>query len=173
MKLYIHDLTEQDFSDIVQVQGYDVVISEKNKIHSCLGCYGCWLKTPTECPIKDDYRKLGKIFSNCDDIVIISNCYYGGFSPFVKNVMDRSLSYLLPYLEIRNGESRHKMRYQKRINTIQAHFYGEDITQEEKETARQLLLANGRQFSINNKPSAKFYTSVDELKGVRYENFSY
>lgn len=96
MKLYIHDLSEQDFKDIVQVQNCDTVISSKDKVQSCLGCYGCWLKTPTICVIGDKYSDLGNIIACCDDIIIISRCYYGGFSPFVKSIVDRSLSYLLP-----------------------------------------------------------------------------
>ncbi|WP_101697951.1 flavodoxin family protein [Clostridium minihomine] len=166
MKLYIHDLSEKDFNDVIQRQKDDIVISETNKLHSCLGCYDCWLKTPTKCAIKDDYSNLGKVFANCDDIIMISNCYYGGFSPFVKGIMDRSLSYFLPYLEIRKGESRHKLRYKKKINTIQVHFYGEDITQEEKKTAKQLVLANSRQFNIRNESCVKFYSSIIEMKGL-------
>lgn len=113
MKLYIHDLSEQNFKDIVQVKNQDIVISSKDKVRSCLGCYGCWLKTPTKCAISDKYSQLGKMLACCDDVVIISCCYYGGFSPFVKSIIDRSLSYLLPYLEVRNGVSCHKMRYKK------------------------------------------------------------
>lgn len=165
MKIYIHDLPEEVFGNMVQIQGQDVVLFSKTKIHSCLGCYGCWLKTPTECTIRDDYSTLGRIFSNCEDVVIISECYYGGFSPFVKRVMDRSLSYFLPYLEIRNGESRHKMRYQNRINTMQAHFYGQPMMEEEKETAKQLLLASSCQFNTRNKPIVKFYPSVEAIRG--------
>ena len=59
------------------------------------------------------------------------------------------------------------MRYKKRINAIQTYFYGEDITQEEKETAEQILLTNSHQFNIKNKPIAKFYTSVSEMKGLK------
>ncbi|GAE02729.1 MULTISPECIES: flavodoxin family protein [Clostridium] len=167
MKLYIHDLSEQDFKDIAQVQNGDIVISSKDKVQSCLGCYGCWLKTPTKCVVSDEYRQLGKMLACCDDILIISCCYYGGFSPFVKSIIDRSLSYLLPYLEVRSGVSCHKMRYKKRINTIQAYFYGEDITQEEKETAEQLLSNNSHQFNIKNNPIVKFYTSSSKLKGLK------
>ena len=167
MKLYIHDLSEEDFKDIVQVQNCDTVISSKDKVQSCLGCYGCWLKTPTKCVIGDKYSDLGNMFACYDDIIIISRCYYGGFSSFVKSIVDRSLSYLLPYLEVRDGVSRHKMRYKKRINAIQTYFYGEYITQEEKETAEQILLNNSHQFNIKNKPIAKFCTSLSELKGLK------
>ncbi|AKC62963.1 flavodoxin family protein [Clostridium sporogenes] len=167
MKLYIHDLSEQNFKDIVQVKNQDIVISSKDEVSNCLGCYGCWLKTPTKCVINDKYIQLGKIIACCDDVVIISCCYYGGFSPFVKSIIDRSLSYLLPYLEVRNGMNLHKMRYKKRINTIQAYFYGEDITPQEKETAEQLLLNNSHQFNIKNKPIIKFCTSSSNLKGVK------
>ncbi len=31
----------------------DVMILRKEKIGACLGCFGCWLKTPGECVIHD------------------------------------------------------------------------------------------------------------------------
>ncbi|WP_407654270.1 MULTISPECIES: hypothetical protein [Caproicibacterium] len=34
--------------------------------------------------------------SQCDELILISKCCYGGFSPFVKNVLDRSIPYIHP-----------------------------------------------------------------------------
>ena len=38
----------------------DVMILRNEKIGACLGCFGCWLKTPGECVIKDAGSKLPK-----------------------------------------------------------------------------------------------------------------
>jgi len=59
----------------------------------------------------------------------------------VKNVLDRSISYVSPYFVIRNGEMHHKERYHKNLK-VSAVFYGEDMTEAEKETSVGLVVAN-------------------------------
>jgi hypothetical protein len=34
---------------------------------------------------------MGLLHSKCDNITIISQCFYGSYSPFVHNVLDRSV----------------------------------------------------------------------------------
>ena len=75
---------------------------------------------------------MGKYLSKVTDIIIISKCCYGSFSPFVKNVLDRSLSYAHPYFVIKNGEMHHRMRYNNEAN-MEVWFYDEDITEMEKQ----------------------------------------
>lgn len=164
MRMLIHDLEEQIFQDLFPQKGEDVmVISNTQKINKCIGCFGCWIKTPTTCVIKDDYKNMGKRISKCNEIIIISRCCYGGFSPFVKNVLDRSIAYLLPYFDIRNNEVHHKSRYIPQIKLI-AHFYGENITIDEKNTATELLIANG--LNLNSTVNtAIFYDNIQKMRG--------
>lgn len=115
-------------------------------MHHCVGCFGCWIKTPGECVIKDAGRDMGKRFAACEELVIISRCIYGGFSPSVKRVLDRSISYIQPDFIIRNGEMHHKPRYANRM-IMSAYFYGENITDAEKSTAQHLVSANALNFN--------------------------
>ena len=95
-------------------------------------------------------------------------CHKGRLSKdgraFGKNVMDRSISYILPFFEMRNGEMHHKSRYTNTLK-IKAVFYGEDITEEEKETARELVKANA--INLNGTvQEVVFVENKEMLKGL-------
>lgn len=66
---------------------------------------------------------------------------YGGYSAFVKNVMDRNIGYLLPFFTVRKSEMHHADRYPNRLK-MTVIGYGEDITEEETETFKNLVAAN-------------------------------
>lgn len=100
----------------------------------------------------------------CSELIIVSRCCYGSVSPFVKMVQDRAISYIQADFVIRKGKMHHKRRYQNVI-TLSEHLYGENITDEEKETARELLMANADNYDGVVK-DVHFYKSVEELEGV-------
>ena len=148
----------------VSVVKDSVVITDNGKMRNCIGCFGCWIKTPAKCIIKDGYENLGKQFSDCSELLIISKCIYGSVSPFIKNIFDRSISYIHPYFEIVNGEMHHKRRYDNTFK-ITVYFYGENISDREKETAQKLLKAMAVNFhsSINK---IIFLNNINELKST-------
>lgn len=125
------------------------VIYDDNKIKSCTGCFECWIKIPGKCKIKDNYENLGKIYSKAKKITIISKCCYGSYSPFVKNVLDRSIPYLLPFFKFKNREMHHSTRYKTKFN-LNVYFYGENLTEKEKETAEKMVEANVVNLDIKN-----------------------
>lgn len=146
MKLIIHDLRDQDFKKIFSDHiENSIIISNDGNINNCIGCFGCWIKTPGKCIIKDDYSNMGEYLSKASELIIVSECFYGSYSPFIKNVLDRSISYILPYFKIVKGLMRHKRRYKNNIN-MKVFFYGDDIKDNEKKTAEELVHANAQNF---------------------------
>lgn len=141
MKLIITDIKDL----ALRVKGEHKIISPGEKIKHCIGCFGCWIKTPGECVIKDAFSRTGSDMGKCDELIMISECLYGGFSSFVKKVQDRAISYVRGDFDIVNGEMRHRRRYKNRIK-ITAYFYGDDITEEEKITAENIVRANAKNF---------------------------
>lgn len=140
MKLLIHDLNESQWEKVaMDYQGWEV-ISDDGKIKPCIGCFGCWTKTPGECVIRDGYERMGALIHKAEEVVVISEYTYGGLSPFVKNVFDRSISFVLPFFEIINGEMHHKSRYpeQKPITFI---FRGNGLSDNDKKLARSYVKA--------------------------------
>lgn len=163
MKLLIHDLDEKTFQELFPEPLKDVkVISDDGTIKPCIGCFNCWVKTPGECILRDNYRQMGECLSKSEEFILISRCTYGGFSPFVKNAVDRSLPYGHPYFEIRNGEMHHQRRYDNHFD-LKVWFYGEDITEEEKRTAESLVKAN----AINMDCTVKNVTFLKDPSGIR------
>jgi multimeric flavodoxin WrbA len=163
MKLIIHDLKEENFKELFPNEMDNVkILSDDDTIKNCIGCFGCWVKTPGACVIRDKYGDMGEYLSKSHEVVIISKCFYGGFSPFVKNVLDRSISYAHPYFEIRNGEMHHKRRYDNHFD-LQVWFYGENITEKEKQTAEKLIRANG----INLDCYVKKVTFAKDIKEIQ------
>jgi len=163
VKVLIHDLKEDDFNELFpSVRNDVVVISNNAPIHNCIGCFGCWIKTPAACVIRDKYGDMGELMSKCEEMHIISECYYGGLSPFTKNVFDRSISYIHPFFVLRKGEMHHRPRYKKRIN-LKIWFYGSDITNNEKETAKKLVAANA--LNINAvESSVSFCNNLQDME---------
>ncbi|MDP4152236.1 MAG: flavodoxin family protein [Bacillota bacterium] len=151
MKMIVHDLSEEEFLSLGHNPSKEImIISDNGKIHNCIGCYGCWIKTPGICVMKDGYQNMGALLSKCDELTIISKCIYGSYSPFIRNIWDRSMSYLLPYFVTKKGETHHRNRYAHQFS-LSVHFYGDDITEAEMATARKLVVANSKNFySIGN-----------------------
>ena len=118
----------------------DILINANDIHRYCIGCFGCWLKTPGTCIIKDGFENMGQRLSEVNEFILISKATFGSYSSAVKNVLDRSISYVLPFFEIRNGEMHHGERYHNDL-TISALFYG-DMSEEEKCTAENLVKAN-------------------------------
>ena len=160
MKLIITDI--ENFS--IPVEGKYKVIKPKDDIRHCIGCFGCWVKTPGKCVIHDGYEGTGIDMGKCTELILISRCHYGSVSPFVKKVQDRAISYIQADFVIRKGEMHHKRRY-KNVIALSAHFYGENITDVEKETARKLMEANADNYDGLLK-AVHFYKSVEELENV-------
>lgn len=160
MKLIITDI--KDFA--IPVNGEHRIIKPDSPIKHCIGCFGCWVKTPGECVIKDDYSRTGCYLGKCDELIMISECLYGGFSEFVKRVQDRCISYVRPDFAILDNEMRHRQRYFNKIR-ITALFYGEDITEEEKLTAKKIVSANAKNFYAKVE-KVLFFRNAAELAEV-------
>lgn len=163
MKLIVHDLTAQQESEL-GLRGPDVhIVADDGTIHPCIGCFGCWVKTPGQCVIRDSYGDMGALLGHCDEYIVISRCCYGGFSSFVKNVMDRSISYMHPDFRIRGGEMHHRHRYDNRL-VYRVFFYGDDLSDEEKATAEALVRANVLNFD-GTLATLRFADRLEEFAG--------
>lgn len=165
MKLLIHDL-KNSADDMLKTVFEDInnqvtVISNNNECKFCIGCFNCWNRSAGTCILKDGYEKTGSQIGKCDELIIISECVYGGFSPFVKRLIDRSISCVLPFFEIVEGKMRHKMRY-KNSPTVSVYFYGTNISESDKSIANRLVSANARNFHMN----VKNVDFTDNIHGI-------
>jgi multimeric flavodoxin WrbA len=97
----------------------------------CLGCFGCWLKTPGRCVVRGDaWEPLFRSFLEADLVLLGGAIPYGSFAPPVKAVLDRWLPALLPYFRRFRGEMHHVPRYD-RLPRILSIAFGEASAIEE------------------------------------------
>lgn len=83
------------------------------KLHYCVGCFNCWLKTPGQCVFRDDMDQILAEMAGASRLVYASPLVMGFVHSSLKMVMDRSLPLLLPYVGLYRGESHHYLRYEK------------------------------------------------------------
>ena len=88
-----------------------IIDTNELEIHHCLGCNVCWLKTPGQCVIKDDYKSIIKQLVTAEDLWLISDTRYGFLDYRGKRIMDRIMPMLNMNIEIRDGWMRHQLRY--------------------------------------------------------------
>lgn len=147
MKVIVHDLDPEEFlnafPDLKNREDVRIIAETHGTMKKCIGCFSCWIKTPSHCIIKDDYNEMPTQFAG-DERIVISRCVYGGYSRFIKSVLDRSIGNATPFFEIRNGELKHVMPENKgdgsRIFSV--YMYGDTITDLEKEMMTGLYNAN-------------------------------
>lgn len=142
MKLLIHDLSPASWEHVKSHYTDWTVVSEDptSPIRPCVGCFSCWSRTPGQCVIKDGYDNIGVLFHRSDEVTVISRYTYGGFSSFVKNVFDRCIGYALPQLEVVDGETHHKKRYDE-DKPFTFVFYGNGLSGSQKDSARRYVKA--------------------------------
>lgn len=163
--LIISDVEDEDFYNVLKEKyPNSVIFSPSKPIKHCIGCLSCWFKTPGKCFLDDSFSHMGKYMSECDMIVYVSRCFFGGFSPFVKNVIDRSISYVQPGFKKRGSRTGHFRRYKNKFEYL-AVFYGEDITDEEKSTATGICEGNALLWNCR-KPQIRFCSDYKEAEAL-------
>jgi multimeric flavodoxin WrbA len=88
----------------------ELFYTRKLKINPCHGGFICWLKTPGECWQKDDMQMLYPKLREADIYVFGTPVYVDGISGPMKNLLDRIIPLVQPFLELRDGHCRHPVR---------------------------------------------------------------
>lgn len=120
----------------------------KLKISNCVGCFGCWTRTPGKCVFRDDATKVYPYIAASDRVVYVSRVCYGGYDSIMKAMLERAIPVQQAFIRIHNGETHHVQRAVKaKKATIVA--YG-DISPEEQDIFRQLIARNAHNMSFES-----------------------
>lgn len=103
----------QTLTDLLRQAGWtvDEFILQDMNIAPCLGCFGCWTKTPGVCVIDDAGREVAKAAARCDLEIFFTPVTFGGYSAALKKAVDRLIPNLLPFFLKYQGEVHHSLRY--------------------------------------------------------------
>lgn len=77
----------------------------------CIGCWGCWVKTPGECANRDDSRAMDCAIINADFVLWAAPLKMGFPTELMKRANDKHLPLIHPYMEVDQGEAHHLRRY--------------------------------------------------------------
>ena len=86
----------------------------KLDIQACKGCFACWKVTPGKCCMKDDMAIVLKKILWADLIIYSFPLYYFNVPGILKNLIDRQLPMVLPFMSEREdgvGSGSHDARY--------------------------------------------------------------
>jgi len=86
----------------------ELVYLQDKKVKPCRGCNACWLKTPGQCPQKDDMSEMVDIMRQSEVMVLASPIYVGGVTGQTKIFLDRMTPVSLPFIEVVDDRSTHK-----------------------------------------------------------------
>ncbi|MDR1247397.1 MAG: flavodoxin family protein [Clostridiales Family XIII bacterium] len=159
--LILHDLRQSDAEQFLPRDSVKYsLFAAAPPVRHCAGCFLCWVKTPGRCVIPDRGADFAAIMTKHDELIFLSRLVFGGLSPDIKAVLDRSIGFVLPFFRKLNGETHHVRRYDK-SPAFRYIFYGVDITDKEKETAKKLAAANALNFG-SERFSVSFFSSIPE-----------
>lgn len=126
-------------------------------IHSCTGCWGCWVKNPGECLIPDDSIEIRRTIIHSDLLIFASPLIMGFTSALLKIMQDKLIPLVHPYIELVNNECHHIKRYENypKLGLI---FSPEPDTDAED---IQIVTDIYKRLSINFKSELLFSKSID------------
>ena len=111
----IINAVETWLTKLLTASGWEVesIRLREKEIAGCLGCFGCWVKTPGICVIDDYGREATRKAFQSDLLVWLTPITFGGYSSELKKALDRMIPILLPYFGLYKGQIHHRMRYAK------------------------------------------------------------
>lgn len=131
--------------DFLRIKGHevDVLVLRDQDIGSCLGCFSCWLRTPGKCVINDAASDLPKKFMQSDAVFLLTPVTFGMYSYQLKKALDRyACPLLLPFFTKIDGETHHKLRYEKYPIVVAIGVLPEN-DEESEHTFKTLVRRNG------------------------------
>ena len=61
------------------------------KIGPCVGCFGCWVKTPGKCVIRDDACRVYPYLAKSTRLLLVSRVRYGSYDTVMKTMLERAI----------------------------------------------------------------------------------
>ncbi len=110
------------------------------KIANCIGCFGCWVKTPGKCVIRDDATSIYPAIAKSERLIYVSRVKFGCYDTVMKTMLERAIPIQQAFIRIYHGETHHVQRNVKEKDAVII-AYGE-ISREEQQVFLRLVERN-------------------------------
>lgn len=80
-------------------------------LRHCVGCWGCWAKTPGQCVSRDASLEIDRAVIQADFVLWASPLKMGFPTELHKMALDKHIPLIHPYTEVAYGEAHHQKRY--------------------------------------------------------------
>ncbi|KOA18710.1 hypothetical protein CLHOM_29940 [Clostridium homopropionicum DSM 5847] len=108
----------------------------------CIGCFGCWVKTPGLCVLQgDEANEINNYVINSQLLVILTQIQYGSYSKDIKKYLDRQIPNISPFFTIIKGETHHQKRYNS-YPCFVGIGYSTNVSETEEKTFKTLVKRN-------------------------------
>lgn len=118
----------------------------KQHIHNCVGCFGCWIKTPGRCVIRDDAVRIYPKIAAAERLLYVSRVSMGGYDVPMKTLLERAIPVQKAFIRLVEGETHH---YQRAVlpKTATIFAYGTHDS-EERELFCDIVARNTRNMNF-------------------------
>lgn len=110
------------------------------QIRSCTGCFGCWIRTPGRCVIRDDAVNVYPLIARSRRVLYVSRLCFGSYDTTMKTMLERAIPIQQAFIRLTNGETHHVQRAVARKDAVIL-AYG-DTSAQEQEVFRRLVARN-------------------------------
>lgn len=118
------------------------------KIANCVGCFGCWTKTPGRCVIRDDAPRVYPLIARSEAVLYVSRIRYGGYDTIMKTMLERAIPIQQAFIRVVDGETHHVQRDVVPKDAVIL-AYGQ-ADQEEQDLFRRLIARNARNMNFRH-----------------------
>lgn len=164
-------LSDRHF-DIPYIEHMDIEFIDlsKLKIANCIGCFGCWTKTPGKCVIRDDAVQVYPRIAASSHVLYITKIQYGSYDTPMKTMLERAIPTQKAFIRLLHGETHH---VQRRVLPKHALILGYGAqSDEERDIFSYLVERNAR--NMNFEQHQVLFVAEDELEQtVRSEVLSW
>lgn len=118
------------------------------KIAPCVGCFGCWTKTPGKCVIRDDAVQVYPRLAESDTALYVSRVRYGGYDTVMKTMLERAIPVQQAFIRLLDGETHHVQRAVVPKKATIVAYGARD--REEEDLFRRLVARNAKNMSFQS-----------------------
>ncbi len=118
------------------------------KIANCAGCFGCWVKTPGKCVIRDDAVSVYPLIARSENLLYVSRLYCGCYDIPMKTVLERAIPVQQAFIRLHHGETHHVQRAVAEKNAVIL-AWG-DIPAQERTIFEALVARNAHNMLFRN-----------------------